>query len=60
LPAYLEVDVTCGPTADIWDMKALASLVGAESAWWLSNTPARRYRLSYPATAEVAAIDDEG
>jgi hypothetical protein len=45
----VEVDVTCPPDADLWDMQAFAIAVGAEAAWWLSNTPQRQYRLNYPA-----------
>jgi hypothetical protein len=57
MSAYVEVDVTCEPNADIWDMDQLASALGAESAWWLANTPQRRYRLLYAAHASVSTIE---
>lgn len=56
--AGVEVDVTCDPRADIWDMGVLAKATGAQDAWWLANTPQRRYRLYYRPNATVHTIDD--
>jgi hypothetical protein len=56
--ASVEVDVTCDPPADIWQMPTLAGLLAAESAQWLGNTLLRRYQLYLPATAEVTTINE--
>jgi uncharacterized protein YcbX len=51
--ALVEVDVEPDRGCDIWEMPALATAAGAQSAQWLSNTPRWRYRLYFAPAAPV-------